>query len=65
MSSLVNAMVDLDWFSRVDATQSDDVNQHIDGFSEAYGSRTDVKLKCKPVKGSQKLSISGGKLGTT
>lgn len=61
----MNASVDLQWYDIVRTMKGDDVSQYINGFAETFGSRTDVQVNCHPVKGTQSLKISGGKLGLT
>ena len=65
LNSLVNAAIDLDWFNFVRTFHADDIDQHINNFAIAYGARTEVELSCQMAKGSQKLSITGGRMGST
>ena len=65
MNSLINSSIDLGWYDLVKSMTGDDVDQYISGFANAYGSRTEVEITFKPIAGTQKLTIKGGKKGVT
>lgn len=65
LNSLINSSIDLGWYDIVKTMNGDDIGQYISGFANAYGSRTEVEIKCKPVKDTQKVTITGGKKGMT
>ena len=63
LNSLINASLDLQWYDLTKVMNGDSINMYIRGFAEAFGSFTDVTIVAKPVKGTQKVALEGGKYG--
>ena len=65
LDSLLNTSLTLKWYDFSDEMSTAAINNYIDHFEKAFGSKTKVKVTAKPVAGTQKLSVSGSKGLTT
>ncbi len=61
MNSLINTSLNLKWYDFTQELKGDAINNYIDSFTNAFGSKTQVTVTAKPIKGSQKLRISSKK----
>ena len=52
LESLLSTMLKLNWFDFSDEMSSAAINNYIDHFERAFGSKTKVKVTAKPVKGT-------------
>ena len=61
MNSLINTSLNLKWYDFTQELKGDAINNYIDSFTTAFGSKTLVTVTAKPIKDSQKLRISSKK----
>ena len=57
LNTMLNASLDLEWFTYIETMNGDAINNYIFGFDEAFGSFTDVQIKAEPVKESFKINV--------
>lgn len=62
IQSLINSSLDLQWYDFEYKATGDDVNNYIKGFSQAFGTFSEVDITVRPVPDMQKVTF-GGKRG--
>jgi len=61
MNTLINASTELGWYDISQIMNGNTVNNYIGGFSQAFGTSTEVRVSCKPVRGSTKMTLDGAR----
>ena len=57
MNTLINASTELGWYDFSQVMNGNTVNNYIGGFSQAFGTSTEVRVACRPVRGSTKITL--------
>ena len=61
MNTLINASTELGWYDFSQIMNGNTINQYIGGFEQAFGTSTEVRVACKPVRGSTKMTLDGAR----